>query len=85
MEIGIDNQIDECRRRAFRGVSKAKFHKGKVVGFEKVYSDTLAMFLIKAHRPEYRDKMDLGLGTEGTLHLHINTDHPDRKKEEEAE
>lgn len=45
-------------------------------------SDILLMFLIKAKFPEYRDKFDLGLGTEGALHLHINTDHPDREKEE---
>lgn len=57
VEEGIDNCIDEARRRAFRGCSEPVFYKGKVVGFKKEYSDRLAEFLIKGKRPEYRDRL----------------------------
>jgi mannose/cellobiose epimerase-like protein (N-acyl-D-glucosamine 2-epimerase family) len=53
---GVDAMEEEARRRAIDGVNKAVYHKGKIVGYEKVYSDNLLMFMLKARRPEtFRD------------------------------
>ena len=56
LEDGIDLLEAELHRRAFEGVEKPVWHKGEQVGTTRHYSDALAMFLLKAHRPErYRD------------------------------
>ena len=49
---GVDAMEEEARRRAIDGVNKAVYHKGQIVGYEKVYSDNLLMFMLKARRPE---------------------------------
>ena len=47
---------EETWRRAYEGVSKGIYHNGELVATEQQYSDTLAIFLLKAHRPEkFRD------------------------------
>ena len=56
LEDGIDAMEAELHRRAFEGVEKPVWHKGEQVGTVRHYSDGLAMFLLKAHRPaRYRD------------------------------
>src|SRR4051794_13562219 len=60
----IDDAVDlmeaEARRRAVEGTERPVFYKGKQVGAIREYSDTLLIFLLKAHRPEkYRDNFDL--------------------------
>ena len=56
LDDGIDLLEAELHRRAFEGVEKPVWHKGEQVGTTRHYSDALAMFLLKAHRPErYRD------------------------------
>ena len=57
----IDQAVDllagEARRRA-TGMNKDVWYGGEVVGSERVYSDALLMFLLKAHRPTmYRDNV----------------------------
>ena len=52
---GIDILEAEARRRAFTGIDKPVFYKGKVVGSTKKYSDRLLMFLLRAHDPKFRD------------------------------
>jgi hypothetical protein len=48
---------DEAVRRAHDGLRKAVWHKGKVVGYETEYSDSLMICLLKGNLPEkYRDK-----------------------------
>jgi hypothetical protein len=47
----------EARRRAFKGTLKPVFYKGKRCGSIREYSDSLAMFIIKAKKPEYRDRV----------------------------
>ena len=50
----------EARRRAVKGVRKPVYYKGKVVGFNRKYSDTLLMFLMKGAMPEkYRDNVKM--------------------------
>ena len=56
LDDGIDLLEAELHRRAFEGVEKPVWHKGEQVGTVRHYSDALAMFLLKAHRPaRYRD------------------------------
>lgn len=64
-QLGVDSLIDEGHRRAKRGVKKPVFWKGEIVGYHREYSDTLLMFLVKRHRPEYRDSSKLEHG--GTI------------------
>lgn len=60
VEEGLDNLEEEARRRAFRGLKRAKFYQGEVVGYEKEYSDTLLIFLLKGGRPDkYRERTEL--------------------------
>ena len=56
LDDGIDLLEAELHRRAFEGVEKPIYYKGERVGTTRHYSDALAMFLLKAHRPaRYRD------------------------------
>ncbi len=52
--IGLE---DEAHRRAFHGVEEPIYHKGHLLDTVKRYSDTLAIFLLKAHAPDrYKDR-----------------------------
>lgn len=56
LEVGVELMEAEARRRAFDGTLRPVFQGGEEVGRVREYSDTLAIFLLKAHRPEkYRD------------------------------
>ena len=70
METGLDALEDEAMRRAKDGVARFVVSGGKVVMHpetgepltKRVFSDTLAMFLLKARRPErYRKRSAAGL------------------------
>lgn len=60
LEIACDALELEARRRAAEGLVRYKFNDGKPIldpvtkkpYFEREYSDTLLIFLLKAHRPE---------------------------------
>lgn len=63
-DAALDEAIDlleaEMHRRAFQGVSKPVYQQGKKVGSVREYSDTLAIFLAKAHRPEkFRERQSI--------------------------
>ena len=49
---GVDLLEAELHKRAFEGVERPVYYKGVQVGTWRFYSDALAMFLLKAHRPE---------------------------------
>jgi hypothetical protein len=50
---------DEAVRRAHEGIRKAVRYKGKVVGYETEFSDSLLTTLLKATNPEkFRDRID---------------------------
>ena len=56
LEEGTDLLEAEARRRAVTGIDEPVYHKGEVVGSIKKYSDTLLIFLLKAHNPQkFRD------------------------------
>lgn len=55
----------EARRRAVEGTLKPVFHRGEIVGKVREYSDTLLIFLLKAHNPaKYRDNPRITVGGE---------------------
>ncbi|NQW08293.1 MAG: terminase [Alphaproteobacteria bacterium] len=57
LETAIDALDAEARRRALDGVETPHFHQGRVCGTVRKYSDTLLMFLLRAHRPaRYRER-----------------------------
>ena len=60
----------EARRRAMHGVEKNVYHNGQVCGVESKYSDTLLIFLLKAHKPTmYREQIDHRHKVEGKISL----------------
>lgn len=62
LKIGITALEDEAHRRAFDGVTEPVFHQGVECGRLRKYSDTLAIFLLKAHNPEkYRENSKVEL------------------------
>lgn len=49
----------EARRRATEGTKKPVFHKGKVCGHIREFSDTLLVILLKANRPgKFRENVN---------------------------
>ena len=59
-QLGVDALEDEAHRRAFEGNEKTVFHQGAECGTVREYSDTLAIFLLKAHKPDkYRENANL--------------------------
>jgi len=67
MKIGVSALEDEAHRRAFDGVDEPVFYQGGQVDTVRKYSDTLAIFLLKAHNPtKYRENTRMELtGAEG--------------------
>lgn len=56
IETSIEKMELEARRRALHGTEKPVFYMGSECGHIREYSDTLMIFLLKAHRPEkYRE------------------------------
>lgn len=54
--IATEALEEEARRRAYIGVLEPVFYEGKQVAKIRKYSDTLMIFLLKAHRPDkYRE------------------------------
>lgn len=57
LKIGISALEDEAHRRAFEGTEEPVHYLGKRVDTIRKYSDTLAIFLLKAHAPDkYADR-----------------------------
>lgn len=75
VEEAIDLLEAELHRRAFAGVDKPVVYQGEIRRDEagrpvtvKDYSDGLAMFLMKAHRPErYRERIEARLSGGATV------------------
>ncbi len=67
MEEAVDIAVKEAWRRGIKGVKRPVYQGGQCVGYVREYSDTLLIFMLKAHRPgEYREKVSLEhTGAEG--------------------
>lgn len=62
LKVGITALEDEAHRRAFEGVDEGVYHQGVLMDTQKKYSDTLAIFLLKAHAPDkYRERAAMEL------------------------
>src|SRR4051794_28958869 len=62
IEDATDDLELEARRRAKDGCEKPVFYQGEECGSVREYSDTLMIFLLKAHRPDkYRENSRLDL------------------------
>lgn len=62
LEEAIETCELEVHRRAFEGTDKPITYMGNVTGTYKEYSDSLATFLLKAHRPErYRERTEIDM------------------------
>lgn len=73
-DAALDEAVErleyEMHRRAYEGTNKPVFYKGEMVAEMKEYSDTLAIFLAKAHRPDkYRDRSEVK--HDGELNIRI--------------
>lgn len=55
-EMGMVTLEEEVKRRAFYGVREPVFYQGVMCGTVRKYSDTLAMFMLKAYDPKFRDQ-----------------------------
>lgn len=91
LDTAIDTMEQEAHRRAFKGTDKPVYQGGEQVGTIREYSDTLAIFLLKAHRPEkYRERFEhtgAGGGPVQVAHLLLiprPLDNSNRKAIEEA-
>lgn len=61
LDMAVDLLEAEARSRAVEGVEQPRFHQGKICGTVRKYSDSLLMFLLRAHRPEtFREGRDGG-------------------------
>lgn len=59
IEESISVLEDAVTARALHGVKKPVFQGGKQVGSVIEYSDSLLMFKLKKHRPEYRESFKI--------------------------
>lgn len=63
ISVAVGLLEDEAWRRAREGVLEPEFYKGEKVGTVRKFSDTLLIFLLKAHRPAlYRENIDVTSG-----------------------
>jgi hypothetical protein len=66
LEESTDELVGEAYRRAREGTERPVYFKGKECGRFREYSDTLMIFLLKAHRRgTYGDKLQADLTTGG--------------------
>lgn len=70
LQEGIELLEYKAQQRAFDGVLEPVFYQGMEVGSVRKYSDTLTMFLLKAHAPErHRDRSDVKQELSGGVQL----------------
>ncbi len=71
-----DSAEEEVCRRAYRGYDTPVIYRGKITGYYKSYSNTLAMFMLKGMKPAvYRDNAPLPIG--GPTHINITVKRPE--------
>jgi len=80
----VDKHMDalesEIYRRAFEGCNKPVFYQGEKCGSITEYSDSLAQFILKAHRPDkYRENSKIELGGPDGGPLVIEVEYTDEK------
>jgi hypothetical protein len=68
LAAGVDVLEREAYRRAVEGIDKPRAYKGEIMYYEREYSDTLLLRLLKAHSPER-----FGDNTKNQTDININT------------
>lgn len=85
VEEAVELLEEEARHRAQDGVLEPVFYQGKKVGRVRKYSDTLLIFLLKAHKPEkYRERSEVK-HTGDALQVTINVREPSISNEVEED
>jgi len=65
-EAGTDRFEDAASDRAINGTTKGVYHQGRLVAFERVYSDKLLLAVLASRRPsKWRHFDKLGEGADG--------------------
>ena len=59
VDRGVDRLEDEAKSRALDGNEEPVYYQGKVCGYIRKKSDTLMIFLLKAHRSKYRERQEI--------------------------
>jgi hypothetical protein len=77
LEIAVESLELEARRRALDGCIEPVFYQGGQCGWIRRYSDTLMVFLLKAHRPEkYRENVHAEHSGEITVRVEYDDPTP---------
>lgn len=63
LSAAVDDVESNALKRAIEGIEKPVFYRGQQVGSVRVYSDALAMFMLKAKRPEIYARLAGGAAT----------------------
>lgn len=75
IEAATDALELEARRRAVEGTDRPVFYQGGEVGYVREYSDTLLIFLLKAHRPKkFRERVELEHQVPGGVKVMLSFD-----------
>jgi len=75
LQEGLDGWEEEMARRAYEGMERPLMYQGDMVGTVNEYSDTLAIFLMKAHRPDkYRERSEIKQDGEITIKVKYEGD-----------
>lgn len=83
-EDALDELEKEIWRRAMEGVEKPIYQGGKFVDSVREYSDSLAMFIMKANRKQYRDRVEYSGVDGGPITIRYDNDWrkaPTKEKE----
>jgi hypothetical protein len=61
IEIAMDTVLEpEAIRRAVEGFDKPVYHRGEQIGVERLYSDTLLIFLLKGWKSDrYKERSEI--------------------------
>lgn len=76
LEVSVEWLEAEARRRAADGFLEPQFFAGSKCGSIRKYSDTLLIFLLKAHNPKkYRDNYRVELAGDASAPVKVDHEH----------
>lgn len=84
-ERAADAHEDECKRRAFEGILQAEWYQGKIIGTRRVFSDGLAMAMLRGLKPAtYRATTELTGANGGPIEISLAEVIRNRREKREA-
>lgn len=78
-EAALDLMEESVRQRGLVGTMEPVFYQGRIVSMVRKFSDTLAIFTLKAERPlKFRDNPPFGVGIQamGNVKISFNVPRP---------